>query len=47
MDVNLKSIFVAVKFAMPHLRRQPRSYVVNIASVSGFVGQGRTPAYCF
>ncbi len=45
MDVNLKSIFVATKFAMPHLRRHPRSYIVNVGSVSGFVGQALTPGY--
>jgi len=45
MGVNLKSIFLAVKHGLPHLQQQPRSYVVNIASVSGFVGQGQTPAY--
>ncbi len=45
MGVNLKSIFLAVKYGLPHLQKQPRSYVVNIASVSGFVGQADTPAY--
>jgi len=45
MGVNLKSIFLAVKYGWPYLREQSRSYVVNIASVSGFVGQGGTPAY--
>jgi len=45
MGVNLKSVFLAVKYGLPHLRQQPRSYVVNIASISGFIGQGGTPAY--
>ncbi|MCP4359843.1 MAG: SDR family oxidoreductase [Chloroflexi bacterium] len=45
MGVNLKSIFLAVKHGLPYLQQQPRSYVVNIASISGFVGQGQTPAY--
>lgn len=45
MGVNLKSIFLAVKHGLPYLRQQSRSYVVNIASVSGFVGQSQTPAY--
>ncbi len=45
MGVNLKSIFLAVKYGQPYLCEQPRSYVVNIASISGFIGQGSTPAY--
>ncbi len=45
MGVNLKGIFFAVKHGLPHLKRNPRSYVVNIGSVSSFVGQARTPAY--
>ncbi len=45
MGVNLKSIFFTVKHGLQFLRRQPRSYVVNVASISSFVGQGATPAY--
>ncbi|HEX3727060.1 MAG TPA: SDR family NAD(P)-dependent oxidoreductase [Pirellulales bacterium] len=45
LAVNVKSIFLAVKYAMPLLRKNSRSYVVNIGSISSFVGQGLTPAY--
>ncbi len=45
MAVNVKSIFLAVKHALPALRKNRRSYVVNIGSVSSFVGQAQTPAY--
>lgn len=45
MGVNLKSIFFAVKHALPRLTRRPRSWVVNVGSVSSFVGQAGTPAY--
>jgi NAD(P)-dependent dehydrogenase (short-subunit alcohol dehydrogenase family) len=45
MGVNVKSIFLSMKHAYPHLRRQPRSYIVNIGSISSFVAQGSTPAY--
>jgi NAD(P)-dependent dehydrogenase (short-subunit alcohol dehydrogenase family) len=45
MGVNLKSIFFAVKHGIPHLRRNRRSYMVNVGSVASFVGQARTPAY--
>ncbi len=45
MGVNVKGIFFAVKHGLPHLRRSPRSYVVNVGSISSFVGQASTPAY--
>src|SRR5207249_4861246 len=45
MAVNVKSIFFSVKHGIAHLRRNRRSYVVNIGSISSFVGQGNTPAY--
>ena len=45
MGVNLKSIYFSVKHGLPHLRRNARSYVVNIGSISSFVGQAATPAY--
>ncbi len=45
MDINLKSIFLSIKHGIAHLRKNPRSYVVNIGSVGSFVGQSSTPAY--
>jgi NAD(P)-dependent dehydrogenase (short-subunit alcohol dehydrogenase family) len=45
MNVNVKSIFFAIKHGIEHLRRQRRSYVVNIGSVGSFIGQSSTPAY--
>ncbi len=45
MGVNLKGIFFSVKHGLPYLRRKPRSYVVNVGSISSFVGQAATPAY--
>ncbi|MFA6109901.1 MAG: SDR family NAD(P)-dependent oxidoreductase [Candidatus Latescibacterota bacterium] len=45
MAVNVKSMFLAFKYAFPHLRRQARSYVVNVGSISSFVGQDGTPVY--
>ncbi len=45
MGVNLKGIFFSVKHALPYLRRNSTSYVVNVGSISSFVGQARTPAY--
>jgi NAD(P)-dependent dehydrogenase (short-subunit alcohol dehydrogenase family) len=45
MNVNVKSMFFAVKHAMPHLRRAGRGCIVNVGSISSFVGQARTPVY--
>lgn len=45
MDLNVKSLFMAFKFAFPHLTRNAQSYVVNIGSISSFVGQSKTPVY--
>ena len=45
MDVNVKPIFLSVKHGIAHLRKNARSYVVNIGSISSFVGQSGTPAY--
>jgi NAD(P)-dependent dehydrogenase (short-subunit alcohol dehydrogenase family) len=45
MAVNLKSMFFATKHAMAHLRKNRRSYIVNVGSISSFVGQASTPAY--
>lgn len=45
MDVNVKSMFFAAKHALPHLRRGGRGCIVNIGSISSFVGQALTPVY--
>ena len=45
MAVNVKSIFFSIKHGFTHLRKNRRSYVVNIGSVSSFLGQSQTPAY--
>ena len=45
MAVNVRSIFFSVKHGLAHLRRNARSYVVNVGSISSFVGQAGTPAY--
>src|SRR5438477_3478597 len=45
MDVNVKSMFFATKHALPHLRRSGRGCIVNVGSISSFVGQALTPVY--
>ena len=34
-DVNLKSMFLTCKHVLPHMERQGKGAIVNIASVSG------------
>lgn len=45
MDINVKSIYLSIKHGYAHLRKHPRSYVVNIGSIGSFISQGCTPAY--
>jgi NAD(P)-dependent dehydrogenase (short-subunit alcohol dehydrogenase family) len=45
MGVNVKSIFLMVKYALPGLRISDQPTVVNIGSVSSIVAQQGTPAY--
>ncbi len=45
LAVNLKSVFLTVKYALRWLRRSSQPSVVNIGSVSSFIGQQGTPAY--
>ncbi|MCL4402782.1 MAG: SDR family oxidoreductase [Acidobacteria bacterium] len=45
MDINLKSIFLCCKYALPALRASTRPTIVTMGSISSFVGQARTPAY--
>ncbi len=45
MDLNVRSIFLAFKYAFPYLKEHENSYVVNLGSISSFVGQDSTPVY--
>jgi meso-butanediol dehydrogenase/(S,S)-butanediol dehydrogenase/diacetyl reductase len=45
LGVNLKSIFLAVKYVVPHMKRQGGGCIINTASTGGFIGQYMTPAY--
>lgn len=46
MAVNVRSIFLTTKHALPHLRAAGGGAILNIASVSSFIAQQGTPAYC-
>ena len=39
MDINLKSMFLCCKHVIPHMLKQNRGTIVNLASISSFVGQ--------
>lgn len=45
MGINVKSMFLSFKYAFPYLKEHEKSYVVNIGSISSFVGQDCTPVY--
>jgi NAD(P)-dependent dehydrogenase (short-subunit alcohol dehydrogenase family) len=45
MSVNLKSIFLAVKHVVPHMRRQRAGVILNTASINSFIGQFKLPVY--
>ena len=46
-EVNLKAPWLAIKLAVPHLRRSKRGpSIVNAASVSGLTGFRDAPIYC-
>jgi NAD(P)-dependent dehydrogenase (short-subunit alcohol dehydrogenase family) len=46
MAINVRSIFLTAKHALPHFRTVGGGSILNVASVSSFVGQQGTPAYC-
>jgi NAD(P)-dependent dehydrogenase (short-subunit alcohol dehydrogenase family) len=45
MAVNVRGIFFSLKHGLVHLRRNRSSAMVNVGSISSFVGQASTPAY--
>ena len=39
MAVNAKGVFLGVKYAVPEMRKAGGGSIINISSISGFVGQ--------
>jgi NAD(P)-dependent dehydrogenase (short-subunit alcohol dehydrogenase family) len=39
MDINLKSMFLCCKHVIPHMLSRKRGSIVNLASISSFIGQ--------
>lgn len=45
MNVNLKSVFLCTKYALPFMQKQQAGVVINIASVQAFLSQQIVAAY--
>lgn len=46
LDTNLKSVFLASKFALPYMIRKQHGVIVNVSSQLGLVGLDGLSAYC-
>jgi meso-butanediol dehydrogenase/(S,S)-butanediol dehydrogenase/diacetyl reductase len=44
--INLKSIFLCSKYAIPQMLKQGGGVIINTASITGFQGLGHEAAYC-
>jgi NAD(P)-dependent dehydrogenase (short-subunit alcohol dehydrogenase family) len=45
MNVNLKSLFLCSKYAIPYMLEKNKGVVINISSVQAFVSQAKVAAY--
>ena len=45
MDVNLKGVYLACKYAIPHMIAQGGGSIINMSSALGLVGDPDLPAY--
>lgn len=45
LGVNLKGIWLCMKYEIPHIRKQGKGAIVNCASIAGLVGFPGLPAY--
>ena len=46
MAVNLRSVYLCSRFAVPHLLASPAAAIVNNASIAAVVGDYKAVAYC-
>ncbi len=44
--VNLKGVFLGMKYVIPHMRRQQAGSIINMCSIGGLVGLYDRAAYC-
>ncbi len=47
MDINLKSMFLCCKHVIPYMLKQNKGSIVNLASISSFIGQEMDGASTF
>ncbi len=47
MDINLKSMFLCCKHVIPHMLKRKKGSIVNLASISSFIGQEMNGASTF
>ncbi|MDP1728323.1 MAG: SDR family oxidoreductase [Bacteroidota bacterium] len=45
IGINLKGVWLCMKYELPHMLKQKKGVIVNCASVAGLVGVSRLPAY--
>jgi NADP-dependent 3-hydroxy acid dehydrogenase YdfG len=45
-DVNLRGVFLCTKYLLPSMLAHGRGHIVNIASVSGLIGEVEGAGYC-
>jgi NAD(P)-dependent dehydrogenase (short-subunit alcohol dehydrogenase family) len=45
MAVNVKSVFLATRHVVPHMRRNGKGAILNTGSIGSFTGQVGTPVY--
>ncbi len=45
MGVNVRSVYLGAKYAVPHMRKQGGGAIINTASISGLHGDGRAVVY--
>lgn len=46
MTVNVRSVYLGCKYALPHMVRQGKGVIINTASVAGMVGVPKRASYC-
>jgi NAD(P)-dependent dehydrogenase (short-subunit alcohol dehydrogenase family) len=45
IEVNLKSVWLCMKYELPEMQKQERGAIVNVSSAAGLIGSAGTVAY--